>query len=86
MSWVDLLEETDSNRALGLDGLRFSVANLPKPFGRMVVDPAIHDCGEREEGRTVFVIIGDCATYLTPDQATAMGMALIKGAAQERNR
>lgn len=86
MNWADLLEETDANRALGLDGLRFSVAGLPEPFRRMIVDPAIHNCEEREEGRTVFVVVGDKSAHLTPDQATAMGMALIKGAAQERNR
>lgn len=87
MSWAELLIEKPADTGLGMSGSRFMVERKAKGKSLVVVDPAISGCAERDNGETVFVVFGgSMSMYITPDQATAMGMALIKGAAQERCR
>lgn len=85
MDWIDLLTEEPVHPALCAPGSRFLVSRDGVPL--MIVDPAISTSEERADGKTVFVsFVDETCKYLTPDEATAMGVALIKGAAQERLR
>lgn len=84
MSWADLIREDDVSESLRIPGYSFVVKDVPLRLFK--AEPAIRPGEERDSGKTVFAVMGDSHIYITPDQAIAMGIALIKAAAQERRR
>lgn len=86
MSWVDLLVEKPTKfvgEDMEYNGTTFSLEGMAS--NKFKAEPAI-SCDDRDQGRTVFVTMNLRSIYISPDEATAMGMALIKAAQQERNR